>query len=54
MLSRREIAVIMISLSMMAGFVTGVIIWNTFRSYEVELSNKVKYGLIVHGSNYEK
>ena len=36
MLSRREIAVIMISLSMMAGFVTGVIIWNTFRSYEVE------------------
>ena len=36
MLSRREVTIIMIALSMMAGFITGIVVWNTFRSYEVE------------------
>jgi hypothetical protein len=36
MLSRREITVIMIALSMVAGFVTGIVVWDAFRGYEVE------------------
>ncbi len=35
-MTRREVIVVMIAMSMMAGFVTGVVIWNTFRGNEVE------------------
>lgn len=35
-MTRREVTVVMIAMSMMAGFITGIIIWNTFRGYEVE------------------